>query len=71
MSYQALHHGEDDHGRPFTILVIEGAANDVAAYQLAGEHDDAAHVLAHGVKMTERAARREVGGWPVRLHYRR
>lgn len=70
MGYRALHDCESEDGTVFTVLVIEGAANDVAAYVIGGEHDEWEYVLKHGTKMTEREARKEVG-WPSRLTYRR
>ena len=56
--------------RDFTILVIEGCANDVAAYAMYGRDISADDVLKNGHKMTEKEAR-EVVGWPSRLSYRR
>lgn len=69
--FEALTVTEDKHGNPVTIATLEGAAHDVAAYIIAGEHDDAEHVLRHGMKLTERQARELGAGWPPRLAYRR
>lgn len=62
---------EGEDGFPVSYLAIEGAANDVAVYGLAGEHDDADLILRIGAKVTERRARSEGISWPVRLTYRR
>ncbi len=69
--FHALTVTEDAHGNLVTIGTYEGAAADVASYVLAGEHDDADHVLRHGMKLTERQARALGAGWPKRLSYRR
>ena len=38
---------------------------------VAGDHDDAEHVLRHGHKLTQGQARALGAGWPKRLTYRR
>ena len=69
--FHALTVTEDANGTLVTVGTFEGAADDVASYVLAGEHDDAEHVLRHGHKLTERQARALGAGWPKRLTYRR
>ena len=69
--FQSLTVTEDEHGNAVTVGTFEGCAADVAAYIVAGEHDDADHVMRHGHKLTERQARAYGAGWPSRLTYRR
>lgn len=69
--FQALTVTEDEHGNLVTVGTFEGAADDVASYVVAGDHDDAEHVLRHGHKLTQGQARALGAGWPKRLTYRR
>lgn len=69
--FQQITQGETEDGTPFSLLAIEGAANDVACYITFGEEDDATVILATGHKVTEKAARAEGASWPARLTYRR
>lgn len=69
--FEAVLHDHDDAGVPFTILVKEGAADDVGAYIVTGQHCDAELALRRGGKLTEAKAREYGAGWPSRLSYRR
>lgn len=53
-----------------TVALLEGVAQDVAAYFLVGNHSDARYVQEHGRKLPEAAAR-DLVAWPSRLEYRR
>ena len=57
-------------GNQFTLVMAEGAVNDVAVYEAKG-HVDGEVAFAHGTKWTERDA--ELAGFkiPEGKHYRR
>lgn len=70
-TFETVIHDHDDADVPYTILVKEGAANDVAAYIVTGQHCDADMALKRGGKLTEAKAREFGANWPRRLTYRR
>lgn len=69
--YQAIIWTKDREGNPLTILLTEGAAQDVAAYLMPDHHPATAEIAEHGAKISEGAARAYGGSWPAHLTYRR
>lgn len=69
--YQAIIWTKDREGQPVTVQLIEGAAQDVAAYLMHGHHPATAGIAEHGQKISEGAARAYGGAWPAHLAYRR
>lgn len=68
--FEAFLWTKDALDQPITMLVIEGAAQDVAAYAMAGHHPAEIDLLAIGCKLTEATARAYGAGWPPSLTYR-
>lgn len=69
--YQAIIWTKDREGQPVTVQLVEGTAQDVAAYILPGHHPATAGIAEHGAKISEAAARSYGGSWPAHLTYRR
>lgn len=57
-------------GQPFTLVMVESVANDVAVYEAKG-HVSGEEAAAHGQKWTERNALLEGFRIPEGKHYRR
>ncbi|MDP2738733.1 MAG: hypothetical protein Q8O82_08535 [Pseudorhodobacter sp.] len=57
-------------GQPFTLVMVESIADDVAVYELKGHHT-AEEVAAHGFKWTEREAALAGFKIPAGKYYRR
>lgn len=56
-------------GKPFTLVMVESVANDVAVYEHKG-HVSGAEAAAEGTKWTERAAAIAGLKVPAGKHYR-
>lgn len=72
--FAALIWTDETDGTPVTIAIAEGAALDVAAYAVQGDHapaEDWHRITRTGYKLTEKQARAFGAGWPSRLTYRR
>lgn len=69
--YQAIIWTKNRDGQTVTIQLIEGAAQDVAAYLIPGHHPATAGIAENGQKISEAAARSYGGSWPAHLTYRR
>jgi hypothetical protein len=57
-------------GRPFTLVMVESIADDVAVYEMCG-HVAGETAAAQGTKWTERDAALEGFTIPAGKHYRR
>jgi hypothetical protein len=64
------HQQRDRFGRPFTLVMVAGAVNDVATYEARG-HVSAEEAFARGTKWTERENRLAGFDVPKGMHYRR